>query len=179
MGQRIECSVRIMAPREVVWATIQNVARRSEWDARVVKAHLVTEPPPRRGTRFRVVYRALGLPTWIELEYSVWLPPERSAVRAERFSRGSPVAWLGGSWHFHDNGDGSTGWTTVVNMHLHGGLLSPVLERIFVRGYFQRLTAQSQQNLKQLIEAEYVCPPRIIPVAPRGPLLDRSSHQGL
>jgi len=165
MGQRIECTIRIMAPPAAVWAIIQNTARRREWDARVVEAHCLTNDPPGRGTHFRVTYRLAWLRPWAELEYIVWQPPERSAVRGVRFSRGSLIQTVGGSWHFHDNGDGSTSWTTVVNVRLEAGPLTPLLEGLFVRGTFTRLTEQSQHNLKRLIEQEYVPPPTVAPPA--------------
>jgi hypothetical protein len=172
MGQRIEHSIRIMAPREAVWDVIQNCARRPEWDARVVDVTLLTPPPQQRGSRVRLTYRWLLARSWLELEYIVWNPPERSAVRAERLSPGNLFSSLSGSWHFTDNGDGTTGWTTVLNVRLRGGLVAPLLERIFVRGSLARLTMRSQETLKRLVEAEYVRPaspaPPPRPGYPRG-----------
>lgn len=170
MRQRIECSVRVMAPRDVVWSLLQNSARYGEWHALVTEARLVTPAPPRRGARVRVSYKWLVFRSWVDLEYSVWSPPERSTIRSEGRGPWSLFTTLDGSWQLHDNGDGTTGWTTVVLPRLRGGLLGRALVRWFARGYVQRLMERSQQNLKRLIEAEYQPPAQPVAPAPRSAL---------
>src|SRR5690242_5799632 len=76
MGQRIECSIRILAPPPVVWEQAHNPARRAEWDGTLVAAQYLTAGAPRRGSRCRLTYRATLLRPWLEVEYSVWQPPE-------------------------------------------------------------------------------------------------------
>ena len=155
MGYRVECSVNIKAPREVVWRVVQDPARRKEWDVRVEHDEMLTPPPVRRGSRFRVTYKALWVRAWVEMEYIVWAPPERSGIRSVGFSKGSLVKSAGGSWHFQQHGDGSTTWTTSVNIAMRGGVLAPLLERLAIGWLFTSLTKKSQQRLKRLIEGEY------------------------
>ena len=156
MSYRIECSVQIGAPPEAVWATIQDFTRRTLWDLRVVHAQLLTPPPQERGSRFRIVYGVPGIRSWVDAEYIVWKPTERSAIRAVGFSRISPFVSAAGSWHFDANSDGSTTWTTHVNIAMRGGPLAPILERIIVGWYFRRLTVGSQEKLKRLVEGDQV-----------------------
>ena len=154
MTCRIEVSIAIDAPREAVWAIMQDFTRRTEWDERVVRAERLTPPPPGRGTRFRVTYSVLGVRSWVEAEYVTWDPPRRSGVHAVAFSRGSPFKAAAGSWTFEECGDGSSTWTTKVSMSMHGGFLAPLLERVVVGWYFRRLTEKSARNLTRLTEAQ-------------------------
>jgi uncharacterized protein YndB with AHSA1/START domain len=160
MSQRIESTLRIMAPREAVWALLQNPARRSEWEAGLVEMAMLTPLPLQWGSRARLTFkRRGGRRFWCEMETLAWNPPERIAFQTMRFSRGTFLRSLGGSWHLHDNGDGSTNWTVVWNMAWHGGLFAPLLERLFARKAYTRRIVQSQQALKRLIESEYVPAP--------------------
>ncbi len=170
MSQRIESTLRIMAPREEVWSLLHNPARRAEWDVGVLDVAVLTPLPQRRGTRTRVTFQGgLGHHPWWELEMLAWSPPERTAFQATRFNRGAFLHSVGESWHLHDNGDGTTNWTRVLNIAYRGGIIAPLLERLHGRAAYTRRVAQSQQNLKRLIEAEYVQPPAAAPVRP--PLL--------
>ena len=167
MSQRIESTLRIMAPRETVWGLLHNPARRSEWDAEVIEMTVLTPLPLKWGSRARLAFKGTsGRRSWCEVETLAWSSPERVAFQARSFNRGSLLRSLGGSWHLHDNGDGSTNWTVVANIAWHGGFLAPLLERLFARGAYTRRIVQSQQTLKRLIEAEYVATPAPAPVSP-------------
>lgn len=170
MSQRIESTLRIMAPRAEVWSLLQNPARRAEWDVGVLDVALLTPLPQRRGSRTRLTFQgALGRHPWWEIELLAWSPPERTAFQATRFSRGTLLHSVGGSSHLHDNGDGTTNWTLVLNIAARGGIFAPLAARLYGRGATARRVMQSQQNLKRLIEAEYVPPPAVAPARP--PLL--------
>jgi hypothetical protein len=150
LSYRIESSVQIMAPPEVVWETIQSVSRRIEWDARVIAVELLTPPPVGKGAHTRVSYRMFGIPLHIELEMIVWNPPHRSAVSGVFVGRADRIA---GSWHVDRNPDGSTTWISRL-MLTGGGRFAKLRERI--NGpTIKRLTIISQQNLKRLVELEY------------------------
>ncbi|MEO8287233.1 MAG: SRPBCC family protein [Chloroflexota bacterium] len=155
MGHRVECVVNIAAPVELVWNTIQDPTRRTEWDERVVSERLLKPGGPGKGNSFRITYSVFGFRFWGEMEYIVWNPPRRSAIRALRFSRLSMMQSAGGSWHLETQPDGSTTYSTTVNISLQGGPLAPLLERIFVGGYFRLITERSLHNVKRLIEADY------------------------
>ena len=135
-----------------VWETMQDFTRRTLWDMRVVRAELLT-PPPGKGSKFRITYRVFGITFWVENEYIVWKPRERSGIRATRFSRPTFFTNAAGSWHFRDNGDGSSTWTTIVSLSMVGGPLAPLFEKVAVGWYFLWLTTRSGQNLKRLVES--------------------------
>ena len=155
MGYRIECAVTIAAPIELVWHTIQDPARRTEWDIRVVSEYLLKPGGPGKGNSFRITYGVFGIRFWGDMEDIVWKPPTRSAIRAVQFSRFSMIKAAGGSWHLTAQPDGSTKYSTTVNITMHGGPLAGMLERIFVGGYFRSITERSLDNVRRIIEAEY------------------------
>jgi hypothetical protein len=148
--------VRIDAPAERVWSVLQDFTRRAEWDTRVVKARVVTPPPQGKGTRFLITYRVAGISYEVENEYIVWKPFERSAIRFPDFSRDRFFRSVAGSWRLTPHDDGSTTWTTTVNMTMRGGPFAPLFERVVVGWYFRRLTEESQRDLKKLVEREQV-----------------------
>ncbi len=151
MSYRIESSITINAPAEVVWATIQDLNRRLEWDARLTSVELVTPVPLGKGTQTRLGYRMFGRSTPIHVEYVSWKPPCQCGVRSE-MEDGS--ATVGGSWNFKPQANGSTTWTTRLVLTAKTGRFRRLQEQIFGR-YTARLTRISQQNLKRLVEAEY------------------------
>lgn len=168
MSLHLESTLRIMAPRAEVWSLLHNAARRAEWDAGVAEFALLTPLPQRWGTRARLTFQgAGGRRSWWELETIAWNPPERRAFQAVHVSRGTFLRSLTGSWHLHDNGDGSTNWTLVLNVALPGGLFAPLVERWWGRGAYTRRMVASQRALKRLIEAEYVPAPAPAPASPR------------
>jgi hypothetical protein len=156
MTYKIECSIRVKAVPERVWALLQDFTQRAKWDERVVKAQVITPPPQGKGTRFVITYRIAGIPMSIENEYIVWKPFERSAIRSVRLGRGSPFRSAAGSWHLSPTEDGSTTWTTIVSLQMRGGPLAPLLERLAVGWYFKRLTERSLRDFKRLVEGALV-----------------------
>lgn len=150
MSYRIESSVTILAPPEIVWTVIQDVDRRIEWDARVTAAKPLTPLPISKGTHIQTSMNMFGIPMHINMEMIVWKPPYRSAVRGTIAGLPDQVA---GSWHFTPAADGATTWTTKIVITGQGrfGKLREQLNGWMTR----RLTVISQHNLKRLIEAEY------------------------
>jgi hypothetical protein len=154
MTCRIECSVRIDAPREQVWSLLQDFTRRTEWDLRVVRAAVITPPPQGKGTRFLITYRIAGVSYNVENEYLVWKPPERSAIRFPDHRRDFFFSTVAGSWRLTSHDDNSTTWTTTISITMRGGFLAPLLERVAIGWYFRRLTEASQRKFKKLAEHE-------------------------
>lgn len=152
MSYRIEEQVRIDAPRQLVWDIIQNPARRIEWDARVVSAEFLSPPPCGKGSIIRVTVKMFGMEFPAVMEYVNWAPPGRSAVRTvDGYGNTSDAA---GSWRFDDNPDGSTTFSTTIMLSKKGKIFGRIFEQV-MGSAFERLTRQSLQNLKKLVEAEY------------------------
>lgn len=160
MSYRIEASVTIMAPPEVVWELAQNVDRRLEWDARITSVQLLTPQPIGKGTRTNLRYRLYGIQMEMDLEMIAWQPPYKSAAKAELKGTTDTIA---GSWHFTANPDGSTTWTTKLVLMSRGRFSR--LREWTTGPVMRRLTILSQQNLKQLIEREQAIPINRLPSA--------------
>ncbi|MEO5953579.1 MAG: SRPBCC family protein [Chloroflexia bacterium] len=156
MTYRIQCSVRINAPREQVWNILQDFTRRKEWDVRVARAKVTTLPPTGIGTRFLITYKIALVSFTNDNEYIVWKPPERSAIRFPDDTHSLLFSSAAGSWRLTSHDDGATIWTTTISIAMRGGFLAPLFERIAVGWYFRRLTEQSQRDLKKLVEREPV-----------------------
>ena len=152
MSNRIEESVTINAPKEYVWDILQNLARRTEWDARVTSARALSSSPINRGSRIRVVTRMYGMNFPTVLEYISWNPPFRSAVKS--IESGNGVESVVGSWKLEENEKGETTWTTTLVVTAQPGLYGRLITRMLSRS-FEKLTIQSQKQLKALIEREY------------------------
>jgi hypothetical protein len=152
-GARIECETRIDVPREFLWELIQDPSRRIEWDARLTDATLTTQRPIGKETRIRTSYAMLG---WVEIEYTSWQPPARSAVKTVGMSRGNVIHSFVASWNFIPQPDGSTVWKTqIVIRGVGGGVVSSVVERYLLGPVMAWLTPLSARNLKKLAEQEY------------------------
>lgn len=149
VAYRIEGSITIAAPPEVVWNVVQDVSRRIEWDARVRSVTLQTPLPMGKGSRTLIDYASMGLPMQIEIEMVSWQPPRRSGVRGQVLGTADTVA---GSWNFEQQADGATTWTTRIVLTSQGRF-AWLREQVMGR-YTAYLTAVSQRNLKRLIEGE-------------------------
>jgi hypothetical protein len=152
MSHRIESTVVINAPREYVWQVIQDPARRTEWDDRVVSVRQLNSGPLGRGGRLEVITSMYGLDFPAVLEFVNWNYPARSAMKSIEIGGG--ISSVAGSWNFDENPDGSTTWTTTIILNEEPGLLGKLMIGLLAKT-FEQLTKKSQKNLKRLIEGEY------------------------
>jgi hypothetical protein len=148
----IEASISIAAPREAVFDVVQDAARRSVWDERVLRAWLEGGAAPGKGSRLFVEARVVGpLTVTTELEYVLFERPSRTAVKIVS-TRGP--AWMcagGGTWIFAEV-HGGTRFTTRFGYAVRGGVFGRLLDRTVARPFFERLTHASLVNLKRLLE---------------------------
>lgn len=149
MSYRIESSVTIQAPVELVWTIIQDASRRLEWDERITEVQVITPPPTTKGSKNTLRYRMFGMEMRGEIEYVTWVPPYKSAVKGKLSGD-----TIGASWHFVSNDDGSTTWTTKLMLKSEPGRFAWLREQVYGR-VTERLTKRSQQNFKRLVEAEH------------------------
>jgi carbon monoxide dehydrogenase subunit G len=159
MSVRIESTVVINAPREYVWAVIQDPERRIEWDERVVSVRQLTPRPLGKGGRLEIITSMYGLDFPAILEFVNWDYPSRSAMKSIEIGGG--ISSVIGSWNFDENPDGSTTWTTTIVLNEEPGLLGKLIIGLLAKT-FEQLTKKSQTNLKRLIEGEYKPAPREI-----------------
>jgi hypothetical protein len=152
---RIESSVTINAPATVVWATLQDLSRRSEWDESIVASQPLNESTSEHGAQSRSVYKLFGQTFWIDMEYITWLPPFRSAMRTLATSPNSWIESIGQSWTCQSNADGSTTWTNRQSIKLRDGLASRLFASFF-QSSLRDASERSQQSLKTMIESSPV-----------------------
>ena len=151
MAYKFEESVRINAPRELVWDIVQNASRRTEWDARVVSAEILTPGPLGKGSIGQVTVAMYGMKFRTVMEYVSWNRPVRTGVKGvDGYGNIGDVV---GSWNFQEHEDGSMTFKTTISISMGKGLLRGIMERNMGRT-FHKLTQKSLQNLKRLAEAE-------------------------
>lgn len=151
MAYKIEESVKINAPRQLVWDIAQNPERRTEWDARVVSAEILSQGPAGKGAIVQVTVKMYGMKFRTVMEYVSWSAPVRTGVKGlDGYGNFSHVV---GSWNFQEHDDGSMTFKTNITISMEKGLFAGIIERNLGRT-FHKLTQQSLQNLKRLAEAE-------------------------
>ena len=137
-------SIWVARPPEAVWDYTQDFTRRTEWDAGIAEATILTQEP--RTVRVRVA--GLGRMTVV---YRLDRRPERTSAAFEDVSS----AWItggGGSWEY-EAVDGGTRWQQTNSLELkRPGLtrfVAPLIERIL-----RRSTQRAMAEAKRRLEAE-------------------------
>lgn len=157
MNTVIDASVMISAPAEVVFDFVQDAAQRPRWDERVLRAHVSDAPAPAKGAHLVIDMRAFGpVKFTIELEYTLFERPLRTAVRIVAVKGPTLLMGGGGSWTYEPVGNDAleprTRFTTRFTYDVKGGALGRLMNRLWLRPFLLRLTVQSLANLKRLLE---------------------------
>ena len=146
---RIEVSVDIGAPPEVVWAFVSNLRRIPDW-IEDTRAMLSVEPEPaQQGTVYKERSRIIGpvgqVTTWTISEFD---PP--------RFQKHDGRVPMMASTSVSFGLEPSAGGTkfTLVFEYTPGNPLSSLTDGLFVRKNLERTFQRSVQKLKALVEAE-------------------------
>jgi hypothetical protein len=149
----IEASINIAAAPAVVFRFCHDVARRPEWDERVVGVELLSPKPVRRGTLLRVDAGSSGkfAFTW-DAEYIEFQFPSSSTVRVIDAAPSSPFDVGSESWQF-GSVSGGTRFTLVWDYHPRGSIarIADVLGR---RSSTRRAIQRSLANLKAAVESQ-------------------------
>jgi hypothetical protein len=98
-----------------------------------------------------MVYDLFGFDAPMHMQYISWQPFTHSAVRST--SAGLLQGSLAGTWNFRPEADGSTTWTTKINLKSDAKRFPRLIEKALGR-YTDYLTRRSQERLKTLIESE-------------------------
>jgi uncharacterized protein YndB with AHSA1/START domain len=145
---RFECSVTIQRPVEEVFAVLTDPTRSPEWSKHSIRGELLTEGPPRVGSRRRTVVKGFGGRGTME---SVFEVTEIDPLRAVALRQVS-ASWGGsGSTRYTFTPvDGGTrvDWTWELNptgaMRLLAGPMMALTRRMF---------QSDLENLKKLMES--------------------------
>jgi uncharacterized protein YndB with AHSA1/START domain len=144
--------IEIAASPADVFRFCHDIARRPEWDERVVRAELLTPPPARRGALIRVDVGQSGrfLFTW-EGEYADFQPPSASVVKVLDAAPSSPFKAGSEKWQFAKEG-ASTRFSLTWEYQPRNWFAA-LADALWRRSSTQRAVRRSLVNLKTLIEA--------------------------
>jgi hypothetical protein len=149
---RIEAHIEIAAAPANVFRFCHDVARRPDWDERVVGVELLTSAPIRRGTLLRVDAGRSGkfLFSW-DAEYAEFQFPSSSTLRVLDAAPSSPFGAGSESWQFSSAGGGTR--FTLAWEYQPRGLLYRLADLLGGRASTRRAIRRSLTNLKRVIEA--------------------------
>lgn len=149
---RIEAHIEIAAAPASVFRFCHDVARRPDWDERVVRVELLTSAPVRRGTLLRIDAGRSGkfLFSW-DAEYAEFQFPSSSMLRVLDAAPSSPFGAGSESWQFSSAGGGTR--FTLAWEYQPRGLLSRLADLLGGRASTQRAIRRSLTNLRRVIEA--------------------------
>lgn len=145
---RFDCSVTIRRPIEEVFTVLTDPTRSPEWSKHSVRGELITEGPPRVGSRRRTVVKGFG---GIGTMESVFEVTEIDPLRAVALRQ------VSASW----GGTGSTRYTFTpvedgTRVDWTGELDTTGLMKLFEQpmlAFTRRAFQADLENLKQLMES--------------------------
>lgn len=148
----IHLTETIRAPRDRVFALVNDLDRAGEWLPDGARVERLTEGPTRVGTRYREVRRILGRVDTEEYEVITFDPPRSSEVRADG-TRGTAGR---GTFRFRIDLEPADGGGTratlsgsATGMGCLGWLLAPL-----IRGVMRRAMAADLGALKAWVERQ-------------------------
>ena len=148
----IEESIDIAVPLADVFRYCHDIARRPRWDVQVTGVELLSPPPIRQGTLFRIdaSYGGGAVFSW-DAEYVGFQFPLTSRVRVMDTAPSSPFA-AGSevSWQFSSVG-GQTRFTWTWD-YKPRGFLRRITDVLGGRAATRRGIRRSQAKLKELME---------------------------
>lgn len=148
---RIEESINIAAAPATVFRFCHDIARRPDWDERVVGVELLTSAPVRRGTLVRIDAGRSGrfLFSW-DAEYASYQFPSGSTLKVLDAAPSSPFRAGTETWKFSQSG-GETRFTLIWDYQPRG-FIARVADALGRRTATHRAIRRSLENLKTLIE---------------------------
>lgn len=150
---KFTCSVTINRPIEEVFAVLTDPTRSPEWSKHSIRGELLTEGPPRVGSRRRTVVKGFG---GIGTMESVFEVTEIDPLRAVALKQVS-ASWggTGATRYTFTPVDGGTrvDWAWELNpTGVMGLLMGPML------GLARRMFQSDLENLKRLMETGRIQP---------------------
>lgn len=149
---RIEESIQIETSPTDVFNLCHDLARRTEWDERVVGVEMITPAPIRRASLIRIDAGRAGqfLFTW-EGEYINYQFPSSSTLKVIDAAPSSPFKAGTESWEFSRSGGGTQ--FSLTWEYQPRGFLARIADVLGRRATTRRAIRRSLANLKTLIEA--------------------------
>ena len=149
---RIEESIDIAVAPMTVFRLCHDIARRPEWDERVVGVEILTPAPIRRGSLVRVEAGRSGQFhfTW-DAEYTSFRFPSGSSLKVLDAAPSSPFKAGTETWQFSQSDSGTR--FTLTWAYQPGGLIARIADALGRRGATRRAIRRSLKNLKTIVEA--------------------------
>lgn len=150
---RIEESVNIAAAPTSVFKLCHDIARRPEWDTRVVGVEMLTPAPIRRGSLVRIEAGRAGkfLFSW-DAEYVSYQFPSGSTLKVIDAAPSSPFTAGTETWQFNRSGDETR--FTLVWEYRPRGFIARIGDALGRRSATRRAIRRSLNNLKVLVETQ-------------------------
>ena len=148
---RIEGSIDIAAAPSTVFRFCHDLARRPDWDERVVGAEMLSSAPVRRGSLVRIDAGRSGkfLYTW-DAEYTSFQLPSGSTVKVLDAAPSSPFKTGTETWQFSRVGE-NTRFSLTWDYQTRG-IYARIADSLVRRAATNRAVRRSLDNLKYLIE---------------------------
>jgi hypothetical protein len=148
---RIEDYIDIAASPSAVFRFCHDIAKRPEWDERMVRLELISPAPIRKGTLIQIDEGRGGtfLYSW-EGEYEAFRFPSGSKVRVLDAAPSSPFRAGSEEWQFNAVGGGTR--VTLVWEYTTRHFVASILDLLVRRAATRRAIRRSLANLKAIIE---------------------------
>ncbi len=150
---RIEESIEIAASPSAVFKLCHDIARRPEWDARVVGVELLTPAPLRGGSLVRIEAGRKGkfLYSW-DAEYASYRFPSGSTLKVLDAAPSSPFKSGTETWKITKSPEGAR--FVLLWEYTPGGFFSRIRDSLGRRAATGRAIRRSLSNLKALVEKQ-------------------------
>ena len=147
---RIEESIEIPAARSDLFRFCHDIAKRPQWDERVVRIKSLSPGSPRRGSMLSVDAGRGGefAYTW-DGEYSEYQFLNSSMLRVMDSAPSAPFKSGSESWTFNSTGAGTTE-LKILWVYEPRGMINRVLDVVFRRAATRRAIRRSLANLRKM-----------------------------
>jgi uncharacterized protein YndB with AHSA1/START domain len=147
----VHVQIEINAPPRIVWETIMNPSRLSEWVTIHRSVVVKSDDPTAEGAQMDQVLHVMG----VSFKVHWTLEAVRAPREAEWQGRGPAMSRAVIRYHLNGEPDGPTTFDYVNEFHPPGGPLGSVASRIVVGHISEHEAHDSLARLKALVESNW------------------------
>ncbi len=149
----VHVAVRLRAPLAEVWRITQDHRLHPSWDHRFTTITMLSDQIT-TGTCMRYEKRIAGMVVRGLGRYKLHRPMQQSTFEFWSGDPRSPIRRGVGLWRYVPAPDGSVEFRTSYQYEVRWGVLGRVLDRVVLRGWFQRETERSFARLRRELFAD-------------------------
>lgn len=144
---KVERTMDVAAPVELVWQKISNITDIQDWSKTVNEAHYHTEK--QRGVGAGRTCDVKGFGTLIE-DVTEWKENESYTLSL----KGLPkfVKEASGTWRLQETGPNTTRVTTAISLQTRYGVLGALMENFLLKPNFGKVLKTAQAEFKSYVE---------------------------